>query len=97
MGNSAFDPSAIVGSTPDAVLELVKLEPGAIGFIPAWRLEQGVNSVTIAGVEPRKETLESGAYPLWVDILAISPEEPVGLLRDFLVWLQGTYLLSQEE
>lgn len=94
MENSPFDPSAIVGSTPDTILELVKSKEGAIGFIPAWRLDQGVNSIAIGGVEPTKEALESGSYRLWVDILAISPEEPVGPLRDFLGWLQGTYLHS---
>ena len=97
MKNSHFSPSAIIGSTPDIIIELVKSKAGAIGLLPAWRLEEGVNSIAIGGVAPTKEALDSGRYPLWVDILAISPEEPVGSIRDFLVWIQGTYLPSLNE
>jgi ABC-type phosphate transport system substrate-binding protein len=92
MSNSSFDPAALLGGTPDAIFELVKSERGAIGFLPIWRVQQGVDIVMIAGISPQKEALESGAYPLWLDILAVSPEEPVGDLRDFIVWLQGSYL-----
>jgi ABC-type phosphate transport system substrate-binding protein len=92
MGNSAFDPAALVGGTLDATVELVESNPGAIGFVPLWRVDDGVETVAIAGIEPKEETALSGAYPLWVDVLAVSPEEPVGYLRDFLGWLQGTYL-----
>jgi len=97
MENSTFDPAAIVGSTPDAIVELVKSKAGAIGLLPAWRLEQGVKSIPIGGVTATKEALDSGSYPLWIDILAISPEEPISPIREFLVWLQGTYLPSQGE
>ncbi len=94
MGNSSFDPAALVGGTPDAIFELVKSQPGAIGILPKWCVKEGVDVVTIMGTKPQEETLQSGAYPLWVDVVAVSPEEPVGHLRDFLVWLQGTYLPS---
>jgi phosphate transport system substrate-binding protein len=94
MRNSSFDPAALIGGTPDAIFELVKSETGAIGFLPIWRVQAGVDIVELAGISPRKEALGSGNYPLWLDILAVSPEEPVGDLRDFLVWLQGSYLPS---
>jgi ABC-type phosphate transport system substrate-binding protein len=94
MGNSFFDPAALIGGTPEAIFELVKSKPGAIGFVPIWRVGEGVNIVAIGGILPEEESVLSGDYPLWVDLVAVSPEEPVGHLREFLVWLQGTYLPS---
>jgi DNA-binding transcriptional LysR family regulator len=94
MGNSSFTPAALIGGTPDAIFDLVKSEDGAIGFLPIWQVREGVDVVAIGGVTPESETLQSGAYPLWLDIVAVSSEEPVGDLRDFLVWLQGSYLPS---
>lgn len=95
MRDSSFDTSAVLGGTPDAILELVEAEPGAIGILPFWRVGEGVNVVAIAGISPGQTTVMSGAYPLWLDVVAVSPEEPIGHLREFLVWLQGTYLPSQ--
>jgi DNA-binding transcriptional LysR family regulator len=97
MGNSSFDPAAIVGGTPDAVFSFVQSRPGAIGFVPFWRVAEGVKVVAIADIMPQEETVLDGTYPLWVDVVAVSPEEPIGQLREFLVWLQGTYLPSQAQ
>jgi DNA-binding transcriptional LysR family regulator len=94
MGDLSFDPAALIGGTPEAVFEHVKSKPGAIGFVPIWRVGEGVNIVAIGGMLPQEESVLSGAYPLWVDLVAVSPEEPVGHLREFLAWLQGTYLPS---
>jgi ABC-type phosphate transport system substrate-binding protein len=95
MGNAAFDPAAMIGSIPEEVYQLVKTKPGAIGFLPNWRVENGVDIVAISGITPEADAVQSGAYPLWLDMVAVSPEEPIGNLRDFLVWLQGNYLPSE--
>jgi DNA-binding transcriptional LysR family regulator len=94
MGNLSFDPAARIGGTPEAVFEFVKSKKGAIGFVPIWWVGEGVNIIAIGGVFPQEGSVLSGAYPLWVDLVAVSPEEPVGHLREFLAWLQGTYLPS---
>ena len=96
MGSLSFDPAALIGGGPEAIFELVKSKPGAIGFIPIWRAGEGANLVAIGGMLPEEESVLSGVYPLWVDLVAVSPEEPVGHLREFLAWLQGTYLPSHE-
>lgn len=95
MGNAAFDPAALIGSTPDEVYELVKAKSGAIGILPNWRVENGTDIAAITGITPKAEAVQSGAYPLWMDIIAVSPKEPVGNLRDYLVWLQGNQLPSE--
>lgn len=94
MGDSSFDSAALIGGTPDMILELVKSNPGAIGILPMWRVEGGVDVIAIGGIFPEETALQSGAYPLWLDIVAVSPQEPIGHIRDFIVWLQGTYLPS---
>jgi DNA-binding transcriptional LysR family regulator len=95
MGNLSFDPAALIGGTPEAIFEFVKSKPGAIGFVPIWQVGEGVNVIAIGGMLPQEESLLRGVYPLWVDLIAVSPEEPVGHLREFLAWLQGTYLPSR--
>jgi len=92
MKGSIFDPSSLVTSTADVTLEFVRSKSGAIGFIPADQLEDCVRVVEIDGVAPGEGAINSDQYPLWVDIIATSPQEPAGSLRDFLVWLQETYL-----
>jgi hypothetical protein len=97
MGSSLFDPSSLLGSTPDEILELVKSKPGAVGFIPIGQMDEEVTVVAISGVVPSANSVDSGTYPLWVDILAVSPQEPIGPVRDFLIWLQGTFMQSLEK
>ena len=92
MRGSIFDPSSLLASTPDLTLEFVKSKSGAIGFIPASQLGDGVSVVEIDGVSSGQDAINRDQYPLWVDMIATSPQEPVGSLRDFLVWLQETYL-----
>lgn len=94
MGPSPFDPSSLLGSTPDEILELVESVPGAVGFLPIGQMGEEVAVIAISGVVPSVDSVESGAYPLWVDILAVSPQEPIGPVRDFVIWLQGTFLQS---
>jgi phosphate transport system substrate-binding protein len=92
LAESPFDPSARLGSTPEEILEMVRLGPGGIGFIPMEEVEENINLIAVAGVLPSDELLEDSEYPVWIDLLVLSPQEPSGYLREFIVWLQGTYL-----
>lgn len=92
LATSPFDPSARLVSAPKEILQLVKSTPGGMGFIPMEEFEEDVKLVAVAGLLPGDEPLEGNGYPLWVDLLVLSPQEPSGDLREFIIWLQGTYL-----
>ncbi len=92
LAESPFNPSAWLGSTPEEIFKLVSSNPGGIGFIPMEELEGNVNLVAVAGVLPGEEPQEDTKYPVWIDLLVLAPQEPSGYLREFIVWLQGTYL-----
>ena len=90
--HSSFDPSAYLANNPQTMVEYVRSKSGAIGFLPISQLEQGVGVIEIESSGSDKVVINPGESPLGVDIVAMSPEEPVGTLREFLVWLQRTYL-----
>jgi ABC-type phosphate transport system substrate-binding protein len=72
------------------MIEIIRDHPGAIGLLPLLEPETRMRVASLNGVSPTREAVENGTYPLWVDVLAIAPEEPAGPLRDFLQWLQET-------
>jgi phosphate transport system substrate-binding protein len=68
--------------------QLVSEEPGAIGVLPLAAVPDSLRVIRVEGVLPGETTIASGSYPLTVPLLATSPTEPQGTLRDFLAWLQ---------
>jgi hypothetical protein len=52
-------------------------------------IDSELKQIGIEGVLPGNAADQASDYPLWIDVLAVSIEEPHGNLRDFLVWLQG--------
>jgi phosphate transport system substrate-binding protein len=71
-----------------AARQAVAGDPAGVAFIPATMVNDSVRAVRIEGVLPGPSTLTDGRYPLRLPIVASSPEEPAGAIRDWLVWLQ---------
>ena len=84
LGDRQFTSSALLGPTPDAVLSLVQDDLGAIGILPLSAVSGDVGLVSIDGHDP----LQGNGYPFTIEVLGIAPEEPGGIVRDWLVWLQ---------
>ena len=82
MEGEAISPRA-AGIVPDpaAMLEVVASSPQAAGFLPESWLNEQVKVVDIEGIE---------AEELSAPILAISPAEPQGWERSWLICLQDT-------
>jgi DNA-binding transcriptional LysR family regulator len=95
MKDSDFDPSSLLVSSPDEILDFVRSIEGAIGILPASQLGDGVQVVEVFEIALGESELKNDIDPLWVNIIATSPHEPVGTLREFLVWLQANYLPVQ--
>jgi hypothetical protein len=82
-------PGSLLGPTPEAAVSLVAESAGAFGFVPLAAVTDDVRLVRIDGVLPGEATIASGTYPLSLELLAASLEEPTPPLRDFLVWIQA--------
>jgi hypothetical protein len=89
MGNSRITSNALLAPDPTAMGELLMNERGAIGFLPGPKLPSGLKPLDLAGAAPSRPMVESGRYPLTVTILAVATEEPAGLARTWLGWIQA--------
>jgi hypothetical protein len=79
-------PGTWLAPTPEAMIELVSTEPGAIGIVLGTDVPEAVRIARISGRLPILDP-GSGAYPYVLELLAFAPAEPTGGVRDFLVWL----------
>lgn len=84
-----FSSSAFIGPNPGAIQILVEETRGGIGFLPSTGLTGNQGIVSIDGVRPSRKNIREGAYPLRLEILAASLEEPAGDGRAFLSWIQA--------
>jgi phosphate transport system substrate-binding protein len=71
------------------ILEVVRAEPGAIGYGGvAYRLP-GVEACAIDGVPPTVEAVRDGRYPLARYLTFYTVESPAGLAKRFIDFCQG--------
>lgn len=64
---------------PEAMRQAVAEDPAAVGFVPARYLDNSVKEITVDGSQPGDARLP---------VLALSPSEPQGSLRQWLGCLQ---------
>lgn len=88
LGDQRFAQHSILAASPEAAIELVQGDPGAIAFVPASTLTGGLTVVRVEGASPIRAAA-SGRYPLTIEILYVSEREPQGALRGFLIWAQA--------
>lgn len=72
--------TALLAPDPKTMLDAVREDPQAIGFIPARWLDSSVNSIPVVGYAKDELT---------APILAVTGDEPGGLTRDWLLCVQG--------
>lgn len=80
-----FASAALLGPNPEAVLSLVQDDLGAIGILPLSTVSGNVGLIAIDGHDPK----QGSGYPFAIEVLGIAPEEPSGIVRVWLVWLQS--------
>jgi ABC-type phosphate transport system substrate-binding protein len=83
--------NAIIAPNPKAVLEIIRGNPFAVGYVPLSTVDEsepGLRVLRIDGALPEASTIANHSYPIMLEVLATSPEEPVGAVRDWLVWIQ---------
>jgi hypothetical protein len=82
--------SALLAPSSQAMVSLVAEDPSAIGYLPFSQISEEVRAARVDGALLHESTLQDGRYPLVIEILALAPQEPTGIVREWLVWLQAT-------
>lgn len=79
--------TALLAPSTEAVLQAVREEPLAVGYLSTAGVDGRARPLAIEGVPPTSETISSGLYPLTRDLHIMTMEEPQGAARDFIQWL----------
>ena len=89
MNEIPFSQGALLAPTQSSMIDLIEENKGAIGFLFQRDLNDRVKHISIDGFTTEGQLDHDAAVELSVDVLAMSIDEPVGILRDFVVWLQS--------
>jgi len=81
--------ASLLAPSPPAMISLVADQPGAVGLLPLPELTDEIRSLRIEGQPPSELATDQGLYRLWVQVVAMAPEEPTGAVREWLGWLQS--------
>ena len=73
------------------VRKIISETPGAIGYEALSYLDGSITPLKLDGVEPTKENITSGKYPVWAYEHMYTKGDATGLAKDFL-----DYMLSDE-
>lgn len=89
--NGAEEATGIEEDSSGTVKKIIKETPGAIGYLALSYLDESVSGLKLDGVEPNKENIVSGKYPVWSYEHMYTKGEPTGLKKEFL-----DYMLAPE-
>jgi phosphate transport system substrate-binding protein len=69
------------------VRKIIKETPGAIGYLALSYLDGSVKAVNINGVEPNKDNIVTGKYPVWAYMHCYTKGKPSGAVEAFLSYM----------
>ncbi|MEA3305395.1 MAG: phosphate ABC transporter substrate-binding protein [Candidatus Omnitrophota bacterium] len=84
-------PDALMQASNQAVATIVTKTPGAIGYIGLGFISSKVKGLILDGVEPSKETVLSGEYPVSRPLFMYTNGKPKGVIKKFI-----DFILSRE-
>lgn len=85
----AEEAKGIEEDSSGTVRKIVKETPGAIGYLALSYLDGSVKAVKLDGVEPTRENIVSGKYPVWAYQHSYTKGKPTGATEAFLQYLLG--------
>ena len=99
MGKTEITSRAIVQDSNGAVLQLVKDDPNAIGYISLGLVNPAVKALQLEGIAATRDNVLNGSYNLTRPFLFICSSQPNGIAKqfiDFTLSAQGQTILSNE-
>lgn len=90
MGGVSSTSYSLLAPSPAAMLSMIASDPLSIGYVPLSLNAGEAWIARLEGVLPGETTLADGTYPLLLEVIAMAPTEPQGVLRDWLAWVQAS-------
>jgi phosphate transport system substrate-binding protein len=87
-----FTPNSLLAPNPSVMASMVMEDEGAIGILPLSLVTNEVLDVILDDIIPTASNVQKGLYPLRIEILALAPNEPAGVVREWLAWMQSMLL-----
>ena len=84
MNKTKIRPDAVVQSSTESVKQVVKQDPGAIGFVSLAHMSNDVTALKVDGVSPSMQTVANGSYQLQSAFLFVVKGEPKGVVKEFI-------------
>lgn len=85
----AEEAKGIEEDSSGTVRKIIKETPGAIGYLALSYLDGSVKAVKLDGVEPTRENIVSGNYPVWAYQHSYTKGKPTGATEAFLQYMLG--------
>ncbi len=84
MKKTKIRPDAVVQSSTESIKQVVKQDPGAIGFVSLAHMSNDVTALKIDGVGPSTQTVADGSYTIQSSFLFVVKGEPKGVIKEFI-------------
>lgn len=92
LSDTHFTPNSLLAPNPSVMVSMVMEDEGAIGILPLSLVTNEVLDVILDDIIPTMSNVQKGLYPLRIEILALAPKEPAGVVREWLAWVQSMLL-----
>ncbi|WP_027365599.1 phosphate ABC transporter substrate-binding protein [Desulfotruncus alcoholivorax] len=83
----AEEAKGIEQDSSGTVRKIISETPGAIGYLALSYLDGSVTPLKLDGVEPTKENIVTGKYPVWAYEHMYTKGDATGLAKDFLDYM----------
>jgi len=82
--NNPIVKTAILQSSNGAVMQVVKGDVDAVGFVSFGYLDSSIKALSIDGVTANAENAKNGSYPVVRPFLFVTNGEPAGIVKSFI-------------
>lgn len=79
----------ITEDSSNTVRQIVSETEGAVGYLAFSYFDDNITPMSVDGVEPTAENVQSGDFPIWAYQHSYTNGEPEGLMEDFLDFMQS--------
>jgi len=90
MDDSEIAKYSILQSANGAIIQVVKSDVDAIGFISFGYVSDLVKAISIDGTAATNENAADGSYPIVRPLYFVTGEEPSGIVKTFIDYCTGT-------